>query len=150
MARLKDGITLQAALANMTSIAQELEARYPDSNRGQGVTMLSLTEYVVGDIRPIFLMLLGGGLMLLLIAYVNVSSLLLARSEGRRRELAVRRSMGASPARLITQFVTEASVLIAAAFIVGLLLADWTINLHSYVSFQKTCSQECPICKASR
>ncbi|MGC2657409.1 MAG: ABC transporter permease [Bryobacteraceae bacterium] len=129
IARLKDGISVQAALANMTSIAQQLEAQYPDSNRGQWASVLPLHEVVVGEVRPILLVLLAGGILLLLIAYVNVANLLLARSEGRRREIAIRRSMGASSGRLIAQFAIESAVLITAGCVAGLLLADWTIKL---------------------
>lgn len=129
IARLKDEISVQAALADMTSIAQQLEAQYPESNRGQGASVVPLSEVIVGDVRPVFLVLLGGGILLLLIACVNVASLLLARSEGRRREIAVRRSMGASPARLVTQFATEAIVLITGGCVAGLFLAGWTMKL---------------------
>ena len=129
IARLREGVTVKAALANMTSIAKQLEKQYPDSNRDQGANVLPLSEDIVGPIRPIVLALLGGGLLLLLIAAVNVASLLLARSEGRRRELAVRSSLGASSLRLMTQFATEASVLMAAASALGLLLADLAIKL---------------------
>jgi predicted permease len=129
IARLKDGVSVQAALADMTSIAQQLEAQYPGSNRGQWASVLPLSEVIVGEIRPILLVLLGGGILLLVIGCVNVASLLLARSEGRRREIAVRRSMGASPARLVTQFATEAVVLITGGCVAGLLLADWTMKL---------------------
>ncbi|MCU1293814.1 MAG: Macrolide-specific ABC-type efflux carrier, partial [Bryobacterales bacterium] len=107
----------------------QLEKEYPNSNRGQGVSVLPLSEVIVGDLRPILLVLLGGGMLLLLMGCVNVASLLLARSETRRREIAVRSSLGASSLRLATQIVTEALVLIAAASIVGLLLAEWAMKL---------------------
>ena len=108
IARLKDGISIQTALANMTSIANQLWKQYPLSNRGQGASVVSLSDIVAGEIRPILLALFSGGIMLLVIASVNVASLLLARSEGRRREIAVRSSLGASSLRLINQFATEA------------------------------------------
>jgi macrolide transport system ATP-binding/permease protein len=72
IARLKGGVTIPMALANMRSIAKQLEAQYPDSNRGQGARVEALSELIVGDIRPILLTLLGGSGMLLLIACVNV------------------------------------------------------------------------------
>ena len=75
---------------------------------------MPLSEEIVGDIRPILLVLLGGAGLLLVIACVNVSSLLLVRSEARKREIAVRGALGASPARLMRQFVTEALVLVFA------------------------------------
>jgi macrolide transport system ATP-binding/permease protein len=117
--RLKDGVSVAIALANMTSIAQQLERQYPDSNRGQGASVVALSEVIVGDVRPILFTLLGGAALLLLIACVNVASLLLVRSESRRREIAVRGALGASPARLIRQFITEGLLLVAVASALG-------------------------------
>src|SRR5260370_1313803 len=99
------------ALAEMTSIAKHLEVQYPGTNRGQGASVKPLSEQIVGDIRPILLVLLGGAGLLLVIACVNVSSLLLVRSEARKREIAVRGALGASPSRLGRQFMTESLVL---------------------------------------
>ena len=109
VARLKDGVTVQSALADMTAIAKQLEVQYPGSNRDQGASVKPLYEEIVGDIRPILLVLLGGAGLLLVIACVNVSSLLLVRSESRKREIAVRGALGASPSRLVRQFITEAA-----------------------------------------
>jgi macrolide transport system ATP-binding/permease protein len=127
--RLKDGISLQAALANLKSVAQQLEQQYPDSNRGQGAAIAALKDVIVGDIRPILLVLLGGAGLLLLIANVDVAGLLLLRFESRKREIAVRTALGASSGRLISQFVTEASVLIAAGSLFGLASARWAMQL---------------------
>lgn len=121
--RLKDGVSVASALAEMKSIAQQLERQYPDSNRGQGASVIPLSEAIVGNIRPILLVLLGGASLLLLIACVNVSSLLLVRSESRRREIALRGALGASRMRLSWQFVTEGIVLVAAGTVAGLALA---------------------------
>jgi macrolide transport system ATP-binding/permease protein len=129
VARLKDGVTVQMALADMTSIAKQLEVQYPVSNRGQGASVMPLYEEIVGDIRPILLVLLGGAGLLLLIACVNVSSLLLVRSEARKREIAVRGALGASPARLARQFITEALVLVVAGGALGLLCADGAMQM---------------------
>ena len=120
VARLKDGVTVQMALADMTSIAKQLEVQYSGSNRGQGASVLPLSEEIVGDIRPILLVLLGGAGLLLVIACVNVSSLLLVRSEARKREIAVRGALGASPTRLVRQFITEALVLVITGGALGL------------------------------
>jgi predicted permease len=79
VARLKDGYSLQAASANVTSVAQALEKQYPDSNRDQGAALVPLTEVIVGDIRPLLMVLLAGAGLLLLIASVNVSGLLVVR-----------------------------------------------------------------------
>ncbi|MGC2620743.1 MAG: ABC transporter permease [Acidobacteriaceae bacterium] len=115
LARLKPGVSFQAAFADVQSIAARLAREYPNDNLNRGAYMLTLTEVVVGDARPILLALLGGAALLLLIATVNVASLLLVRSETRRRELAIRGALGASPARLVRQFVTEGLTLVAVA-----------------------------------
>jgi predicted permease len=124
VARLKDGVSVASARAQMKAIALNLERQYPDSNRGQGASVMQLSEAIVGDIRPILLVLLGGAGLLLFIACVNVSSLLLVRAESRRREIAVRGALGASRLRLGWQFVTEATALVAVGAALGLLLAD--------------------------
>jgi macrolide transport system ATP-binding/permease protein len=129
VARLDDGVSIQTALANMKSIAQQLERQYPDSNRDQGAAVAPLTESIVGDIRPILLVLLSGAGLLLLIASVNVASLLLVRSECRRREIAVRSALGAGRSRLIRQFVTEGLVLVAAGSVLGVVSASWAMQL---------------------
>ena len=129
VARLKDRAPIQTALANTQAIAQQLEKQYPDSNRGQGASVLPLSEVIVGNVRLILLMLLGGAGLLFVIACVNVSSLLLVRSEGRLKEIAVRGALGATPARLIRQFVTEGLVLVAAGSLFGLVSAYELINI---------------------
>ncbi len=128
VARLKDGVSLQSALADTKLIARQLEEQYPE-NHGQGANVLPLTEVISGDVRLILLVLLGGAGLLLLIACVNVASLLLVRSESRKREMAVRSALGASRARLIGQFVTEGLVLVAAGSTLGLVAAAWTMQL---------------------
>jgi len=127
--RLKDGVSVEMALANMKAIASQLELQYPDDNRGQGATVLPLSEVIVKDIGPILLALLGGAGLLLVIACVNVSSLLLVRSESSRREIAVRGALGASRARLIRQFLTEGLVLMAAGSLLGLAAADGAMQI---------------------
>jgi len=127
--RLKDGITVAMALANMKTIAKQLEQQYPADNRGQGASVLPLSEVIVRDIRPIFLVLLAGAGLLLVIACVNVSSLLLVRFESRKREIAVRGALGTSRGRLIRQFMTEGIVLVAAGCLLGLLAADGAMRI---------------------
>jgi macrolide transport system ATP-binding/permease protein len=129
VARLKDGTNVETALAEMKGIASQLERQYPDSNRGQGAAIITLSEAIVGNVRPMLLLLLGGAVLLLVIASVNVVSLLLVRSEGRKRELAVRSTLGASNGRLIRQFVTEAVVLVVSGGALGLLLAGSGVQL---------------------
>jgi macrolide transport system ATP-binding/permease protein len=118
--RLKDTFTLAAADAEMKTVAEQLEKQYPDTNRNRGANVISLTDMIVGDIRPVLLVLLSGAGLLLLIASVNVASLLLVRTENRKREIAVRGALGATPARLMRQFVTEGLVLTAIGSMLGI------------------------------
>ena len=127
--RLRDGVTMQQALADLAGIAGQLERQYPGSNYGQGASVMPLAELIVGYVRPLLLTLLGGAALLLVIACVNVASLMLVRSETRRREMAVRGALGATPARIMRQFVTEGLVLAVAASVAGLLAASWIMRL---------------------
>jgi predicted permease len=129
VARLKDGISVASALADMKSIAGQLEKQYPDTNRGQSASVISLSEAIIGDVRPIFLVLFCGAALLLLIACVNVSNLLLVRAENRRREMAVRGALGASRGRLVLQFVTESLMLVLTGSVLGLAAAYGTMHL---------------------
>jgi predicted permease len=125
VARLRDGVTIQAAFAETRLIAAQLERQYPDSNRGQGASVVPLSEVIVGDLRPVLLVLLTGAGMLLLIAFVNVAGLLSARSDSRRREMALRGALGASISRLVHQFAAESLVLVAAGAALGLVAARY-------------------------
>jgi macrolide transport system ATP-binding/permease protein len=127
--RLRDGVTMQAALQELKAIAAQLEKQYPPSNQGQSASVFPLTELIVGDMRPILLTLLGGAGLLLLIACVNVASLLLVRSETRRREIAVRGALGATRARLGRQFVTEGLLLAFAGCSSAFGIAGWLMAL---------------------
>ncbi len=130
IARLKDGVSIDAASANMRSVAQQLRNQYPDTNRiFGGANLVPLRDFIVGDVRPVLLILLSGACLLLLIACVNVITLLLARTDKRRREIAVRGALGASASRLFHQFATEGFVLAAAGCILGLTFAQWGIRL---------------------
>ena len=129
IARLKDGVSLQAASAEMSSIAAQLARQYPDADGDRGATVLSLTEVIVGNFRPILLVLLSGAVLLLLIACVNVASLLLVRSESRKREIAVRGALGASPTRLVRQFITEGLLLVAMGSFLGIAGASAVMQL---------------------
>lgn len=131
--RLKDGVSVQSALADMKRIATQLEQQYPGSNKGQGAIVDPLEQIIIGDVRPILLTLLGGALLLLAIACVNVASLLLVRSESRRREIAVRGALGATPVRLMRQFVTEGLLLAIAGCSGALLIAIWIMSLLSHL-----------------
>lgn len=127
--RLKDGLSIDTALANVKIIAEQLEQQHPESNRGYGARLTTLAETMTGEIRPILLMLLGGAALLLLIAGLNVASLLLVRSESRRKEIAVRSALGASRSRITGQFMTEGLVLAAAGAALGVTMASWTMQV---------------------
>ena len=129
IARLKDGVSIDEASAAMSLIAKQLERQYPDSNKGQGARVEPLADVIVGDIRPTLWLLLGGAALLLVIACVNVVSLLLVRTESRRRELSVRLALGASRGRIVRHFVTEAAVLVALGVGLALLVADLSMRL---------------------
>jgi len=126
--RLRDGVTSKAALDEMKAIAAQLEIQYPGSNKGQGAVVEPLAEIIVGPMRPIMLTLLAASSLLLLIASVNVASLLLVRSESRRREIAVRGALGATPARISRQFVTEALLLGLMGCGAGMAVANGTMK----------------------
>jgi predicted permease len=126
--RLRDGATEASARADLNVIAARLEQMYPESNRERTMTVFSLAEQVVGEQRPILLVMLGGAFLLLLIACVNVASLLLVRSEGRKREMAVRVALGASPRRLLRQFIAEGIVLVGAAALLAVIAANVSIK----------------------
>jgi predicted permease len=128
IARLKDGVSVQAAVANVQAIAKQLERQYPDTNRDQGGTAALLTDVIVGNIRPILLLLLTGAGLLLLIAAVNIASLLLVRAESRKKEIAVRTSLGASPGRIVRQFTTEGFLLVLTGGALGLTFVSWTMH----------------------
>jgi macrolide transport system ATP-binding/permease protein len=123
--RLRDGVTAQAALMDLKQVATQLEAQYPVSNHGQGAWVQPLSEEIVGQVRPILLTLLGGVGLLLVMACVNVASLVLVRSENRRREIAVRGALGATTSRLVRQFATEGLLLSTAGCAGAMLLAGW-------------------------
>ena len=129
VARLGHGVTFAAAFADITTIAKNLEKQYPDSNRDQAAYMLPLTEVIVGDIQPILLVALSGAGLLMLIAAINVSSLLLVRAESLRRETAIRGALGASRGRLVAQFVTEGLLLAAIGCSLGIVLAQQGMHL---------------------
>lgn len=123
--RLKPGITTEQAREDMDQVAKNLEAAYPEADKGVGATLVPLKLDVVGDVRGILLVLLGAVSFVLLIACANVANLLLARSTGRVREFAIRSALGASPGRVIRQLLTESVMLGLAGGGVGLVIAKW-------------------------
>jgi macrolide transport system ATP-binding/permease protein len=130
IARLKHGVSLKTASSAMRSITRQLQKQYPESNQHFGsADVISLRDEIVGDVRPTLLLLLSGAGLLLLIACVNVTTLLLTRSEKRQREIAVRRALGASASRLFHQFAIEGFVLAALGGCLGLIFAQVSMRL---------------------
>jgi predicted permease len=127
--RLRDDVSIPAALAEMTAIAKQLQRQYGVTGRELSVSVIPLSEILIGEVRPILLTLLGGAGLLLLIACVNVASLVLVRSESRRREIAVRGALGATPLRLVRQFVAEGLLLALLGSLAGVLVAAGMMRL---------------------
>jgi len=123
--RLKPGVTLAQAQTDLDRVMRDLAEAYPNNNRGHGASLIPLKEMLVGDVRVILWMLLGAIGFVLLIACVNVSNLLLARSTGRTREFAIRAALGAGQWRLLRQLLTESMMLAVTGGVLGLLLAGW-------------------------
>jgi predicted permease len=127
--RLKPGVRIDQARAEMDRIAENLAVAYPEADKGSGISLVPLKTDVVGNVKGILLVLLGAVSFVLLIACANVTNLLLARSTGRTREFAIRAALGASPARVIRQLLTESVLLGIAGGSIGLLLAKLGVRV---------------------
>ncbi len=121
--RLKPGISVAQARAEMDGIARRIKQQYPEALTGRGANVVRMDERMVSSVRPMLLVLLGAVSCVLLIACVNVTNLLLARAVSRRREVAVRVALGASRAQITRQFLAESAILSFGGAAFGLALA---------------------------
>ncbi|HWZ25663.1 MAG TPA: ABC transporter permease [Verrucomicrobiae bacterium] len=129
VARLKPDVTLLQAQAEMNTISSRLADQYPEDDKGWGAVIVPLREERVAQVRPSLLILLGAVAFVLLIACANVANLVLAKTLGRRKEIAVRLALGASPGRVIQQILAETILLSTAGAAFGLALAHFGIQL---------------------
>ncbi len=129
IARLKPGIDLKQAQAEMNTISSRLEQQYPEDDKGWGALVVPLHDDMVSDVKPALLVLLGAVGFVLLIASVNVANLALARTFSRQKEIAIRTALGASSVRVLRQVLTESILLALAGGALGLIWARSGIRL---------------------
>lgn len=128
IARLKDGVSVQTAATDLTAIAHRIAVSFPLSNRDRSANVLPLADVILGSIRPTLLTLLTGAAALALIGFMNVTGLLLVRAEARRREIAVRKALGASRSRLLRQFAVEGFLIAGVGGVRGLTFAACSLK----------------------
>jgi predicted permease len=127
--RLKPEVAVQQAKADLGAISARLEQQYPEDDKGWGATVVPLREEIVGDVRPALLVLLGAVAFVLLIACANVANLVLAKTLARKKEIAIRTSLGASRAAVLRQILAETLLLSLSGGALGLFLARFWITL---------------------
>lgn len=128
VARIKPGVTVSQADAELAAIGKSLSARYPESNTGWSLSAAPLQKFFTQDSRPLMITLLAAVGLVLVLACVNLAGLLLVRAAGRRREIAVRIAMGAGPAVVLRDSLWEALVLSFAGGALGVLVAAWSMS----------------------
>jgi putative ABC transport system permease protein len=131
IARLKPGVTVQQARTEASVIAGRLEQAHPQTNKGTGAFVVSLTDEIVGGIRPTLWMVFGAVIFVLLVACANVANLLLARASVRHKEITIRSAIGAARSQLVRQLLTESLLLSVVGGALGLLFAVWGTGLVS-------------------
>jgi len=134
VARLRPGVTAEQAQAEMDVLAARQQAAYPLTNDRRGVTLVPLTEQIVGAVRKPLLTLAAAVLMVLLIGCANVGNLMMIRAVSRRRELALRLALGADRLRIARQLLVEGLTLAAAGGVAGLVLAVWATGLLTRIA----------------
>jgi putative ABC transport system permease protein len=134
--KLKRGVTVEQAIADLDTIARRLENQYPESNKNVRVAVVPYFEQIVRNIRPALRVLIAAVAFVLLIGCANLANLMLSKAEVRQREIAIRAALGAGRRRIVQQLLTESLMLSSAGGLLGALLASWAVK--AFVASQPT------------